>query len=120
MEVVVFSSVASAVGFGLLGSIWFQVSRLNKQLAQNAAGSERAAELIVDDLSARLNLTDSTDLDRISKSVEEMREDVSWMVSERMIEQAIEIARTEPANKSMCSLGMSDDEVTAAAIFRKH
>lgn len=115
-----FISFFSVALLGALAAVWYQMRILNKRVAAMGENTTMSVDRIVSGVCDRMKVNESTSIDRVAKSVEDIRQDFEWLVSDRMIEQAIEIARTEKSPEKIRRIGMNDDEVAAAIMFRKH
>ena len=82
---------------------------------------ETDIERIAAMLSERLGITDKASIHNLTTRIEEMRADFDWLVSDRMIEQAIEMARLgQPMGAISQNTGISEDELIAIQRLRRH
>jgi predicted PurR-regulated permease PerM len=120
MSTLVLFSFLSIALLAALAAVWQQVRILNKRFAAMGDTTTATVDRIVSGVCDRMKAGENTNIDRVAKSVEDIRQDFEWLVSDRMIEQAIEIARTEKSPEKIRRIGMSEDEIAAAMMFRKH
>ena len=72
-------------------------------------------------ISQKMGATAGANLATIASDVSDMRNDFDWLISERMIEQAITMAQNgQPAPAITCAIGLNEDEQVLIAKFRKH
>ena len=72
-------------------------------------------------LSERMGITDEGSIRTLTARVEEMRKDFDWLVSDRMIEQAIDMARLgQPTATIVQTTGISPDELATINKLRRH
>ena len=68
-----------------------------------------------------LRITDEGSIRNLTARVEEMRKDFDWLVSDRMIEQAIDMARLgQPTATIVQTTGISPDELATINKLRRH
>lgn len=96
-----------------------------RRLRQVAARADMADDTQLDAIAARLADRQATAagpaLEQLSTQMTEMRRDFDWLVSDRMIEQAIEMAKAgEESNHITTRTGISDAELAAMTRLRQH
>lgn len=83
--------------------------------------SEADLDIIAQKLGTRLGVSDEASLGTISNRMDEMRRDFDWLVSDRMIEQAVDMARLGQGHDSIAqSTGVSGAELDAIRKLRRH
>jgi hypothetical protein len=83
--------------------------------------SESEMDHIARRLGHKLGLSDEASLMSIADRMDEMRRDFDWLVSDRMIEQAIDMARFGQKPDSIArNTGISASELEAIRKLRKH
>jgi hypothetical protein len=98
------------------------ISALRHQLRhQQARPGEPDLDVIAQKLGARLGLGDGASLGTLSDRMDEMRRDFDWLVSDRMIEQAVDMARLGQSAESIAqTTGVSGAELDAIRKLRRH
>lgn len=83
--------------------------------------NEKEMDHIARRLGHKLGLSDEASLMSIADRMDEMRRDFDWLVSDRMIEQAIDMARFGQKHDSIArNTGISETELEAIRKLRKH
>ncbi|WP_417726994.1 hypothetical protein [Roseovarius sp.] len=83
--------------------------------------SEAEIEQVAQRLGHKLGLSSEASLVSIADRMDEMRRDFDWLVSDRMIEQAIDMARFGQKQDSITrNTGISASELDAIRKIRKH
>ena len=87
--------------------------------------AERGIELLQEaegiDVDVKLGLSEEASLGTISDRMDEMRRDFDWLVSDRMIEQAVDMARLGQGHDSIAqTTGVSGAELDAIRKLRRH
>lgn len=95
-----------------------RISRAVRQLAHRPA---RLSEADFDALAQRMDNGDQEVLHSLRNRVEEMHQNFDWLVSDRMIEQAINMARSgQPSGSIAQETGISATELDAIKKYRRH
>lgn len=112
--------VAIAVG------IWRLVAQ-RQAAAANDGQDTRIADLIKEGeerLTAMVAMMDATQqvrLDNLKHEIATVKSDIDWLTGERMIEQAIMMARDGvPADEISADLGLSFDAAQTISVMRRH
>src|SRR6056297_364310 len=83
--------------------------------------SEAELDVIAQKLGVKLGLSEEASLGTISDRMDEMRRDFDWLVSDRMIEQAVDMARLGQGHDSIAqTTGVSGAELDAIRKLRRH
>lgn len=99
--------------------------RMARMLAHLSGRMLRLSDAEMDHIARRLGhklgLSDEASLMSIADRMDEMRRDFDWLVSDRMIEQAIDMARFSQKPDSIArNTGISASELEAIRKLRKH
>ncbi len=113
-ELILFAS-AAAVSTLLAGGVYVALRR--KRALKKATHSEKAVLAKVAEEQAKIGAT----IEAMASEIKDMRSDVQWLTSERMIDQAINMAREgESGSEIARQTGISADELVAMQAFRRH
>jgi hypothetical protein len=83
--------------------------------------NEADLDIIAHKLGTKLGLSDEASLGTLSDRMDEMRRDFDWLVSDRMIEQAVDMARLGQSHDSIAqTTGVSSAELDAIRKLRRH
>jgi hypothetical protein len=83
--------------------------------------SEADLDIIAQKLGTKLGLSEDAHLGTLSDRMDEMRRDFDWLVSDRMIEQAVDMARLGQSHDSIArTTGISSAELDAIRKLRRH
>ncbi|MEQ8900716.1 MAG: hypothetical protein RID11_14495 [Roseovarius sp.] len=83
--------------------------------------NEADLDIIAHKLGTKLGLSEDASLGTLSDRMDEMRRDFDWLVSDRMIEQAVDMARLGQNHDSIAqSTGVSSAELDAIRKLRRH
>lgn len=83
--------------------------------------NEAELDMIANKLGAKLGLSEEATLGTLSDRMGEMRRDFDWLVSDRMIEQAVDMARLGQSHDSISqTTGISPAELDAIRKLRWH
>lgn len=122
-ELAVISLTASCIFFLplILLSIWGIRRRMAKGAKHGAALSESTIDTIVARVVAKTEDKEAATLGQLNAHIVEIREDFDWLVSNRMIEQAVEMARLGEAGEHITKqTGISSLELNAITKHRRH
>lgn len=130
MSLDLFEVVAIAAllaGISALALVVYRTFAL-RQAAEAAAGPDtRIADLIRDGeerLTAMVAMMDASQqarLDSLKQEISAVKSDIDWLTGERMIEQAIMMAREGvPAEEISSDLGLSFDAAHTISVMRRH
>lgn len=115
-------AVLCMIALPLLLAVSIRMARMIAALSgQVLRLSEAEIEQIARRLSHKLGLSDDASLISIADRMDEMRKDFDWLVSDRMIEQAIDMARFGQQPDAIAhNTGISASELEAIRKLRKH
>ena len=83
--------------------------------------NEADLDIIAQKLGTKLGLSEDASLGTLSDRMDEMRRDFDWLVSDRMIEQAVDMARLGQGHDSIAqTTGVSSAELDAIRKLRRH
>jgi len=83
--------------------------------------NEADLDIIAQKLGTKLGLSEDASLGTLSDRMDEMRRDFDWLVSDRMIEQAVDMARLGQNHDSIAqTTGVSSAELDAIRKLRRH
>lgn len=130
MSILLISTSTFAAGLAAMAAgsaLYRRVTQARQDAAQTApvTSIDQLSPAMVDQLaealSSRMTTSKPSELARLNDTVTAMQQDFEWLVSDRMIEQAVAMARegVEGERISQTS-GMSVDELKAAMMFRTH
>ncbi|MCI5041960.1 MULTISPECIES: hypothetical protein [Donghicola] len=108
-------TTAAAVSTLLAGGAYVALRR--KRAQKSATKAEKAVLANVAEEQAKIGAT----IEAIATEIKDMRSDIQWLTSERMIDQAINMAREgESGSEIARQTGISADELVAMQAFRRH
>ncbi|MGX0974970.1 hypothetical protein ACSSVY_000668 [Roseovarius sp. MBR-51] len=115
-------TVLCMIALPLLLAVSLRMARMVAHLSgQVLRLSEAEIEHIARRLGNRLGLGEEASLVSIADRMDEMRRDFDWLVSDRMIEQAIDMARFGQKPDAITrNTGISASELEAIRKLRKH
>ncbi|WP_422002387.1 hypothetical protein [Roseovarius mucosus] len=115
-------AVLCMITLPLLVAVSVRIARMLAHLSgQVLRLSDPEIDHIARRLGHRLGLSDDASLMSIADRMDEMRRDFDWLVSDRMIEQAIDMARFGQKPDSIArNTGISASELEAIRKLRKH
>ncbi|WP_297781209.1 hypothetical protein [uncultured Roseovarius sp.] len=115
-------TVLCMIALPLLLAVSLRMARMVAHLSgQVPRLSEAEIEHIARRLGTRLGLGEEASLVSIADRMDEMRRDFDWLVSDRMIEQAIDMARFGQKPDAITrNTGISASELEAIRKLRKH
>lgn len=124
-EVVAIAAMTAGVGALALAIYRILASRFSAGVEENS--DTRIADLIRDGeerLTAMVAMMDASQqarLDSLKQEISAVKSDIDWLTGERMIEQAIMMAREGvPAEEISADLGLSFDAAQTISVMRRH
>lgn len=109
--------LASAAAVTLTLAAGAYVALRRKRAEKAAANSDKAMLTKIADDQSKIDAA----INAMADEMKDIRSDIQWLTSERMIDQAINMAREgESGQEIVRQTGISADELVAMQAFRRH